>query len=1309
VASEGADSATFVDVVFLRNRAPSGSGGAVYLDANEDQSFLRVLFHANLADEAGGGVCEEDSSGESTFENSIFTENIGGTGGGFYRKDAGFQASLVNNTFAGNDGSTAGAHLYMDDSTVSFVNNIAWSGQDGGGLYASDSSSALGSDFYYNDVGNNSGGDYTGTLVDPVTSGNISLDPLFRDYTIDGDEENDDLYLTLASPCVNTGDPSIVDVDGTRSDMGAFGGPNADADDGDSDGHYDLTDCNDSDPAIHPGATEIPYDGVDQDCDGVDLTDADGDGFEGSEVGGEDCDDSDEDVYPGAAEVWYDGVDQDCDEGSDYDADADGFDWDLHGGLDCDDTDPAYRPGVTDTVGDGEDQNCDGVDGTDADGDGFASLGSGGTDCDDGDASVWPGATEVPYDGIDQDCDGSDLNDVDGDGFDAEVTGGLDCDDTDPDVYPGATEVWYDGIDEDCDGLSDYDADVDGYDATAGGGDDCDDADPSVHPGATETWYDGIDADCDGLSDYDADGDLRDAEAHGGDDCNDTDAEIHPAASEVPYDGIDQDCDGDDLTDVDFDGYDAVEAGGIDCDDTDPTIHPEALDAWYDGVDSNCDGADDYDQDADGYTSDAYGGDDCDDTDGEVNPGRDAADDEWYDGIDTDCDGSDDYDQDGDGVRARGYGGDDCDDTNPNTYPGAEEIKDGLDNDCDGLDEMADQDEDGVADWYEWLHGTQYLNPDTDGDGWTDGEEFGVDPESPLDTDGDGVINALDTDDDGDRIPTQREQNEDINSDGLPDRDVDGDGIENGLDLDSDGDGLKDKQEGAVDRDADGVPDYLDYQGDFLGGGCTGCSTGGNGGGALWFALVALAAAFRRRAAGLVAAAGIATPAAAQSFQSPPIDAHGFWVADTAGAPQRSVRLVYPGSGDGWDVGFLTDLAHNPLRETRTDGKSRVLVDTLTTSHVYGAYDWNSLRFDASYPFTVYGHDQVGGFVASGDLRLGAMYPFLPSKGGWPALGIQALAWAPTGSGTRWSGSPGFAGGAVFSVAQHIDRFGYTLNLGARLGQQKTARNVTSGSGPIGGLDLNYLLPILDDGLGVGADVVIQGASGFQTFPVEPGVHVRGRLKSGAFAVLGASTGMGAAIGGSQWRGYLGIGYGGLPESPEVVKDKGTVVVPVIVERIERASKDGPLAVLVEDRIVVREQVFFREAMAEIIPASDPVLDAVRKVLVAHPEIKHLLVAGHTNSNGTRAHNRALSQARAEAVCAWLELNGIAADRLIPKGYGEEHPLVKDSHPDAMVINRRVDFMVLRSDGSGEAPAVPDVKQLPKEVQQDRMRVPEEE
>ena len=192
----------------------------------------------------------------------------------------------------------------------------------------------------------------------------------------------------------------------------------------------DNTDCDDTDPASYPGATEVPYDTVDQDCDGSDLCDVDLDGFDSVEcTDGDDCDDEDEDIHVGAEEYYYDGVDQDCDEGSDYDADGDGYD----------------------------------------------SASYGGEDCDDAHAETYPGAPDDPYDGIVTDCDAADEFDVDGDGYDSAHHGGTDCDDANSSINPGAAEAWYDGVDQDCDG-NDQDQDGDGWVLA----DDCDDVDPAL-------------------------------------------------------------------------------------------------------------------------------------------------------------------------------------------------------------------------------------------------------------------------------------------------------------------------------------------------------------------------------------------------------------------------------------------------------------------------------------------------------------------------------------------------------------------------------------------------------------------------------------------------------------------------------------------------------------------------------------------------------------------------------------------------------------------------------------------------------------
>ncbi len=450
-------------------------------------------------------------------------------------------------------------------------------------------------------------------------------------------------------------------------------------------------DCDDSDPAFHPGAPEEDCtDPNDYNCDGsVGYADADDDGWAACE----DCDDSVWAVNPAAVELC-DEIDNDCDGETDEDAAADALTWyaDVDG-------DGYGDPFVTTTA-------CEQPEGHVAND----------ADHDDADSGVSPDADEV-CDGIDNDCDGS----VDEDAIDRST--------------------WY--LDADGDGYGDVDRSVEACDQPSGyvaDSTDCDDLVAAAHPGGTEVC-DGLDNDCDGstddssatdaptwYADTDADGygdadssttacDQPSAYVSDSTDCDDTDDEVYPGADEY-CDGEDDDCDG--TPDED----DAVDA-----------------ETWY--ADSDGDGYGDADTTAEacheesGWVSDDS---DCDDGDADVNPGAD----ELCDGAtDEDCDGTVDEDDasdaptwygdsDGDGYGGTrfsktaceapsGYVDDstDCDDLDTGAYPGADEYCDEVDNDCDG-----DTDEDGAVDAQTWYW-------DDDGDGYGDADETDTACEAP--------------------------------------------------------------------------------------------------------------------------------------------------------------------------------------------------------------------------------------------------------------------------------------------------------------------------------------------------------------------------------------------------------------------------------------------------------------------------------------------------------------------------------------------------------------------------------------------------
>src|SRR2546430_16025247 len=77
-------------------------------------------------------------------------------------------------------------------------------------------------------------------------------------------------------------------------------------------------------------------------------------------------------------------------------------------------------------------------------------------------------------------------------------------------------------------------------------------------------------------------------------------------------------------------------------------------------------------------------------------------------------------------------------------------------------------------------------------------------------------------------------------------------------------------------------------------------------------------------------------------------------------------------------------------------------------------------------------------------------------------------------------------------------------------------------------------------------------------------------------------------------------------------------------------------------------------------PESFTVLDIVAQSLQANPDIR-IEIAGYTDNTGAAATNARLSQARADAVRAYLATRGVAPNRMTAKGYGPANPIAANT------------------------------------------------
>ncbi len=132
-------------------------------------------------------------------------------------------------------------------------------------------------------------------------------------------------------------------------------------------------------------------------------------------------------------------------------------------------------------------------------------------------------------------------------------------------------------------------------------------------------------------------------------------------------------------------------------------------------------------------------------------------------------------------------------------------------------------------------------------------------------------------------------------------------------------------------------------------------------------------------------------------------------------------------------------------------------------------------------------------------------------------------------------------------------------------------------------------------------------------------------------------------------------------------------------EADEDGCPDNAAVKLVADELILNDRVYFDFGLARVKQRSWPLLRAVAKLIVAHPEFAVVHIHGHCDEIGDDAWNQVLSEDRAIAVRNILIVFGVPANRLATRGFGKTKPRALGNNDAARQENRRVEFLVERT------------------------------
>jgi outer membrane protein OmpA-like peptidoglycan-associated protein len=203
----------------------------------------------------------------------------------------------------------------------------------------------------------------------------------------------------------------------------------------------------------------------------------------------------------------------------------------------------------------------------------------------------------------------------------------------------------------------------------------------------------------------------------------------------------------------------------------------------------------------------------------------------------------------------------------------------------------------------------------------------------------------------------------------------------------------------------------------------------------------------------------------------------------------------------------------------------------------------------------------------------------------------------------------------------------------------------------------------------ISATLILMGCSTSRTVK---GGAVGAGAGGGIGAIIGHQTGnttagaiIGAAIGGAA--GAL-IGRNMDKQAEELKKVEGA--------KVERVGEGIQLT--------MGAGILFQTAQSTLQAQARQNIQKIADVLKQNPDTD-VLIAGHTDSDGTEAYNQTLSERRAQAVADYMKTLGVAGSRLKTVGQGETQPVASNDTADGKAANRRVEVAIMANENMKKA------------------------